>query len=290
MNLPTKLAVVPWLVLLGASSAGCGSAPARDLRLETSFRVEPGQERYECYRKNVDQDVFVTQIATSDAPGVHHQILALADQTEPEGVAACSSVLQSVSESWIFVGNRSPLAFAMPAGVAYRIPAGSQLVLQTHLFNAGDAPLASSLTVDLTGIAEDDVVSLAQLVEAGSVQIDLPPGEAVTVHGTCTLAQDVSVFGLLPHMHSLGTTFQAWVDHGGETTMLYDDAFFGEAQQFERFAPVAMPKGAPLNVACTYVNSSGARVVYGSSARDEMCFAIAYYYPAIDGRAPLCLK
>jgi Copper type II ascorbate-dependent monooxygenase, C-terminal domain len=291
MTMNPKLGLLAWL-LLGAVGAGCGStpAPARDLHVQTTFRVEPGQERYECYRKNVDQDVFVSKLATNDAPGVHHQILAVLDQTEPEGVSVCSSVLQSVTDAWIFVGNRSPLTFAMPDGVAYRIPAGSQLVLQTHLFNAGDAALESTLKVELTGMAEAEVVSLAQLVEAGSVQIDLPPGVATQVTGKCTLTEDVSVFGVLPHMHGLGTTFKASIANGGETTMLYNAAFAGETQQFERFAPVAMPAGAPLNVECDYVNSSAARVVYGSSARDEMCFAIAYYYPAIEGRGPLCLK
>jgi len=289
MSVAPKLALVSW-GLLGALGAGCSSVPARDLQVQTSFRVEPGQERYECYRINVDQDAFITKIATSAAPGVHHQVLGVTDQSEPEGVTECGSALLSASESWLFVGNSSPLELAMPTDVAYRISAGHQLVLQTHLFNPGDSPLESAVTIDLTGIAEAEVVSLAQLVEAGSVQIDLPPGEATTIHGKCTLANDVSVFGVLPHMHSLGTTFKAWVANGTETTMLYDNGFLGEAQQFERFAPVAMPKGASLNVACDYVNLSGARVGYGSSARDEMCFAVTYYYPAIDGQGPFCLR
>ena len=289
MSLKTKLGLVSWFVL-DSFSAGCGSAPARDLHLQTSFRIEPGQERYECYRRNVEQDVFVTKIATSAAAGVHHQILAVADQTEPEGVSECSSVLLTPSVTGISVGTGTSLQFAMPAGVAYRIPGGSQLVLQTHLFNAGDAPLESTLTADLTGIAEADVVSFAQLVEAGSLQIDLPPGSATTVTGKCTLAKDVSVFGLLPHMHSLGTAFKAWIVNGSESTTLYDDTFFGETQQFVSLAPVAMPKGAPLNIECDYFNGSGARVIYGSSARDEMCFGIAYYYPAIDDQGPLCLR
>ena len=289
MNVAPKLGLVSWW-LFGSLSGGCSSAPARDLQVQTSFRLEPGQERYGCYRMNVDQDAFITKIETSAAPGVHHQVLGVTDQSEPEGASECASPVLSASESWLFVGNSSPLALAMPTDVAYRIPAGRQLVLQMHLFNPGDSPLESTVTIDLTGIAEDKVGALAQVVEAGSVQIDLPPGEATTIHGKCTLARDVSVFGLLPHMHSLGTTFQAWVENGTETTMLYNAGFFGETQQFARFAPVAMPKGAPLNVACDYVNSSSARVGYGPSARDEMCFAVAYYYPAIDGQGPFCLK
>lgn len=294
MSLTTKLGLVPWLLgaLLGGSGACTSSSPipARDLQLQTTFKVAPGEERYECYRMNVNADAFITKLATSAAPGVHHQILAVTDQSQPEGVSTCSSVLQAETLSWLFVANSNPLDFAMPASVAYRIPAGRQLVLDMHLFNPSDSPIETTLTVNLTGIAETEVVSIAQLVEAGSLQINLPPDRATTISGTCTLAKDVSLFGLLPHMHSLGTSFKASFTRGSGDVMLYDGAFSGEMQQFQRFDPMAMPAGTPLNVECDYFNSSSATVVYGPSAHDEMCFGIAYYYPAIDGQGPLCLK
>ncbi len=293
----TKLVASPWLLLsltVGALSVapGCGDspAPARDLRIQTSFVIEPSVERYECFRKNITEDVFVTRLSTSSAPGVHHQILGITDQSLPEGVAPCDSVGTSIAESWLFVASSSPRMFAMPADVAYHIPAGSQLVLQMHLLNAGDTAMSSTVSVELTGIAEAEVVDLAQLVEAGSLNIDLPPARETTVKGKCTLSEDVKVFGLLPHMHGLGTTFKSWISNAGTDTMLYDDAFLGDNQPFASFEPVAMPKGAAINVECTYFNGSGNRVIYGPSARDEMCYGFTYYYPAITTQGPLCVR
>ena len=278
-----------WLAV-GLGACGRSPAPPRDLQIQTSYQITAGTERYECYRKNIDHDVFVTKLATSAARGVHHQILGITDQAMPEGTAPCDSVGTSIAESWLFVASSSPRAFAMPEHVAYHIPAGSQLVLQMHLFNAGEEAISSEVSVELTGIAESEVVDVAQLVEAGTLQIDLPPGQATTVDGTCTLPADVQVFGLLPHMHSLGMTFKSWISDGGADTPLYDDAFHGETQPFESFAPVAMPKGAALHVECNYFNGSGARVIYGASTRDEMCYGFTYYYPAIEGHGPLCIK
>lgn len=280
-------------LVIASLCAACGtdrSAPARDLQLTASFRVEPGQERYECYRQNVDRDVFVTQIATTSAPGVHHQILGVADRSKPEGSAPCETLGLSVAESWLFVGADAPRTLDMPPDVAYRVPAGSQLVLQLHLFNPGDAPLASNLTIDLTGIAEAEVVHRAQLIAAGSLQIDLPPAQAATVRGSCTLPRDVALFGVLPHMHYTGTQFQAQLVVGETTTMLYDDAFHGEAQAFTRFEPLAMPAGSKLTVQCSYFNNTPERITYGESAREEMCFGFTYFYPAIDEQGTLCLK
>jgi hypothetical protein len=239
---------------------------------------------------NVKDDAFITKIATTAALGVHHEILAVTDQSQPEGLSPCSSVLQAETLAWMFLGNASPLDFTMPDGVAYRVPAGKQLVLDMHLFDPSDTPISTTLTVSLTGIAESEVKSIAQLVEAGTLQISLPPNQATTITGKCTLAKDVSLFGVLPHMHALGTSFKASVGSGSTPAMLYNDAFLGEAQKFQRFDPVAMPAGTPLNVECDYVNTTGATVLYGSSAKDEMCFAISYYYPAIDSQGPLCIN
>ena len=290
MSPPTKRGALPWLLATLLGACGESPAPARDLQIEASYQIAPGTERYECYRKNIDRDVFVTGLATSAALGVHHQVLGITDPSMPEGTAPCDSVGTSIAESWLFVASSSPRAFAMPANVAYHIPAGSQLVLQMHLFNVSERAIASTVSVELTGIAEAEVVELAQLVEAGTLQIDLPPGQATTIEGTCTLPRDVQVFGLLPHMHGLGTRFRSWISDAGTDTMLYDDVFHGETQPFESFAPVAMPEGATLHVECNYFNGSGARVIYGASARDEMCYGFTYYYPAIDGHGPLCIK
>lgn len=277
-----------YVVLFSAVLLGCGSGPARDLRVETTFTIQPGEERYECYRVNVDADVFASTISTSSAPGVHHQILGVTDQSEPEGTTECGLALD-ISKAWIFQASGKPEQFSMPPGVAYPISEGSQLLLQMHLYNPSDAPIETSLAVDLLGIAEADVTARAQLVAAGSLNINLPPGQATKISSKCTLDKPVSVFGVLPHMHFLGTTFKTWID-GREDAMLYDGAFLFDNQMFKSFERMELPQGTALNVECNYFNSTGETVRYGSSALDEMCFALTYYYPAIEGQGPLCLN
>lgn len=278
----SKLAVMSWMAM------GCGTEPARDLRVETTFTIPPGEERYECYRVNVDDDVYAATIATSAAPGVHHQILGVSDQTEPEGTTACGLALD-ISKAWIFQASDTPETFSMPPGVAYPISGGSQLLLQMHLFNPGDQPIQSTISVDLLGIAEDQVEARAQLIAAGSLNIDLPARQATTVRSKCTLDQSVSVFGVLPHMHFLGTTFRTWVD-GRQDAMLYNGPFMFDSQMFKSFEPIELAQGTALNVECDFMNTTDQRVTYGSSALNEMCFALTYYYPAVDGQGPLCLN
>ena len=276
-------------ILVGSSLiAGCGSEPARDLRVETTIQIGPGEERYECYRVNVDSDVYAAQISTDAAVAVHHQILALTDDTEPEGSSPCGLALD-ISKNWIFQAGGNPLQLSMPPGVAYLIPAGKQLLLQMHLFNPTDQPMESTVGVDLRGIAEADLESYAQLIAAGSLNLDLPPAQATTVRSKCTLDESVRVFGVLPHMHFLGTSFRTWID-GQEAAMLYDGTFDFERQTFQTFDPIELPVGSALNVECNYFNSTGDRVKYGSSARDEMCFALTYYYPAIETQGPICIN
>jgi len=277
-----------------SAAMGCGStpAPARDFEVTTTFSLAPGEERSECFRVNVPDDVFVSSITTSSTPGVHHQILAVATEKLAEGTEPCG-LAAGASTSWIFHTGDSPEDFHMPANVALRVPGGSQLLLQMHLFNPSDAQLDSSVKTDLIGIAEEEVEHFAQLVSAGTLNISLPPGVATTVNAKCTLDGDVNVFGLQPHMHGMGTTFKTWIANaaGDQSSMLYDGAFLGvDDQPFATFEPVAMPKGGSLNIQCNYFNSSADRLVYGSSALDEMCFGLTYFYPVVESQGALCLK
>lgn len=279
------------LLVLSFALAGCSDdpAPARNFQVSTTVTIEPAEERYACYRVNVTEDIFVSGISTEPAPGVHHQILAMASEKEAEGLSECGLVLAETN-SWMFLASSRPGQFTMPPGVAYPIPAGSQLILQMHLYNSGDSTLTSDVTVNLAGIPEAEVVDRAQLVAAGSLNITLPPGQVSTVSGTCTLDEDVQIFGLLPHMHALGTSFKAWIDNGGEQIALYDDIFSGETEPFQNLEPRPMPAGAALKVECHYLNTTSDQVTYGQSALDEMCYGYTYYYPAIEGQGPLCLN
>ena len=273
-----------WLV-----GIGCSSEPARDTRIETAITLQPGQESYGCYRVNIDADIFVSRILTATAPGVHHQILGVTDQEAPEGYTECGLALAEV-DAWLFIGTDKPGELAMPDGVAYPLEAGRQVVMQLHLFNATEAPIESTVSAELVGIAEDALEQRAQMVAAGTLNLDLPPGQATTARGTCTLREDVNMFGMAAHTHALGTSFEARLVGPADERVIMDKEVSGEPQLFETFEPIAIAAGSKLEVECGYFNSTNAPVGYGQSAFDEMCFGYTYYYPAIESQSPLCLN
>ncbi len=276
------------MIAFGFLTAACGtsSAPARDIAMSATYTVPANAEVYKCFRKNITEDTFITKFATSDAPGIHHAILGLADQSEPEGLTDCPLLL-SVSTAWLFVAGHNAEEFSMPPDVAYEIPAGTQLVLQTHLLNPSDVELNTSETINLTGIAETDVVNRAQLVAAGSLNINLPPNAMTAISGHCTLPTDVQIFGVLAHMHSMGIGFKASLSTGES---LYNHPFSGETQAFDSFAPLTWKQGTAFNVECDYYNSSDNKITYGELSTNEMCFGFAYYYPRIESQGLLCLN
>lgn len=261
----------------------CGTEPARDLIVQTTISVAPATERYECYRVTVREDVFVSRISAGPSPSVHHQILGLVNDDKPDGQYECGSI--SEVQSWLYTAAHKPDVLELPPGVAYHLPAGRQLMLNMHLLNATDDPIEAPIAFELTGIAEAEVEQQAQLIEAGTVQINIPPHAAATALGKCTLDKDVSVFAVLPHMHFMGTSFKASI---GET-VIYAGDYNGEAQPFTSLAPVTMPAGTPLDVECNYFNTTGQAIKFGSSGKDEMCFAATYYFPAIENQPAVCI-
>jgi hypothetical protein len=120
---------------------------------------------------------------------------------------------------------------------------------------------------------------------AGTTHIEIPAGETAVEHGSCTLAQDATLFAVAPHMHRLGVHLKAVAQSSrqGDVSLRDDDYSFDSQLTYMLDQQVEMRAGDKMLVDCTYDNTTDRRVFYGSSTLDEMCFATVYRYPAGDG-------
>jgi hypothetical protein len=82
-------------------------------------------------------------------------------------------------------------------------------------------------------------------------------------------------------MHKLGVQFHVDRTSGGQTSVLYDNAWLFDSQTVVPIAP-EVPLGTTdsLTVRCTWDNPTTAPVSFGLHTSDEMCFGVFYYYPA----------
>lgn len=257
----------------------------RMLRLIASdYDIPPGTERYQCQRITVDKDLYLLKVTPVSPLGVHHEVLAIDPSNGPDGVSRCGPL----DTSWrpLFASGVGSPSLVMPQGVALKVPAGSKLVLDLHLFNAkptGD--ITGTAAVDVVVADSNDGYQLAQVPFVGPVQFTVPASGKVS--GSCTVSNDTSYFAVFPHMHTTGKHIKISAGRAGSDTVVWDDDYSFEEQRFGSYPDwkgpqaVALKKGDKISVTCTY-DSSGIGKKFGDSTTDEMCFAISYVTPAIN--------
>jgi mono/diheme cytochrome c family protein len=181
------------------------------------------------------------------------------------------------------VGGR---ALQLPAGLAYFVPKGSDLLLSTHFHPSGEVQHERS-TVGLYFAAAPPTESFAgiQLPPVFGVfsGIDIPAGDAAyTISDSFVLPVAVKAFGAGAHAHYLGKSFTltATFPDGTKKTLIgIPDWDFSWQEQYLYTDFVPLPAGTRLDAVITYDNSAGnrrnptrppKRVTWGEQSTDEM--------------------
>ena len=213
--------------------------------------------------------------------GTHHTLLSVNEEpTGPDGISACGAndnghvtlLGSGVGENY----SSGPL----PEGVAYKIPKGSQVNLNLHLFNLQDDALkgVSGVQIRTTTVRQGQAVCPGDAGRHGAAG---DPDWQVDVEGHVHARSDATLFAVSPHMHQLGRHLKAVAKPrgGAEPVTLYDGPYdFNEQRQY----PANMLKlsaGDTVDVECTYENTTDHEVKFGESSLDEMCFIGLYRFP-----------
>lgn len=247
-----------------------------------SWTVPPGSnDRYHCARLTIANDTYVTNIVAEAPLGTHHTVLSISDGNTagPDGEYACNVAELGMVMLYASGLGTSPLDF--PTDVSVKIPAGTQIHLNLHLFNATDAPLSGTSAIHVKSQATP-TPTLAEMVFAGTFRVLIPSNNQDTnIVGTCNNTRNFNLFAVWPHMHQLARHQKVELIRGMQTTVLHDDAYsFEEQTYFPQTPEVQVLSGDRIRVTCTYRNNTGQTVLWGESSNEEMCFTGLYRYPA----------
>ena len=152
----------------------------------------------------------------------------------------------------VYTPGQTP--FQAPAGMAKKIPAGSDLVLQYHYSTYGK-PEKDQASIGLTFSTKTPEKRILTL-HLSPTTLRIPPGEAnhrVSVSGT--LPGDALLLSLFPHMHLRGRAFEYEID-GGEKLLRVDPYRFNWQMNYVLAAPRLLKKGTTLRATAWYDNSA----------------------------------
>jgi hypothetical protein len=177
-------------------------------------------------------------------------------------------------------------ALELPAGLAFPLPKGSDLILSTHFHPSGKVQMEKS-TVGLYFASgpPTQAFTTIQLPPLFSVfeGIDIPAGqERYTLQDSFVIPIDVKAFSVGAHAHYLGKEMKltATLPDGAVKTLLWIKDWDFSWQERYRFKDVvSLPKGTKLDAMVSYDNSAAnkrnpsrppVRVTWGEESTDEM--------------------
>jgi hypothetical protein len=189
----------------------------------------------------------------------------------------------------LFTSENGGSQYTLPNGVGLKIAAGSYLTLVVHVQNQTASPITARTAVRVRTTTAAQLTHQADLLVAGDVSFDIPPGATEVNTGGCTLSASTNLLAFTPHMHALGTHQLVTLIRGGTPQIAFDGNFnVNEKRQIPLAQALSMANGDQISVRCTHNNQTGNTVSFGIGYDDEQCFTTFLRYPAVAGNPVMC--
>jgi hypothetical protein len=286
--------VVPLIAGLGLSLLGCSGSgsgdptttpPVNTLDVETgTFEAPPG-ESLTCFYTSTttEKELYITNATGQQGPGGHHITVYYTDTPKPVQHHICSDVEML---SWHQIAgadtNKEPIIH-VPDGAGIKIPAGKQIVIQSHYINTSGAPETVNDTVSIDLVNASDVKQFLNFFAMVDAQFSLPPHMQSKSVTTCDVKDDLNTVILLGHMHEMGTHYTLErVDATGKSLeTIYDQAWQPAYMSHPPImnhtldAPYVIKAGTRLRQTCEWNNTTANTVTFPT----EMCVNFSFYFP-----------
>jgi hypothetical protein len=272
-----------------------------DITLDAGESYTPNADLWDDYRcfvvdPGLTADAFL--VAYDMVPGdpriVHHAIVYAPD-TEEDATRAEALDVQDLGLGYTCFGasgvNASPIVLWAPGGGVVNLPegtglplvAGRKLVLQVH-YNLAAGAFPDQTTVRLK--TEPTVERPGEFTLVADTSLNVPPGEELGVSTrTFTLGDpppQMTVHGVLPHMHTLGRTLRLEASIpplGPSSTCVVNvdrwDFNWQNAWWYE--TPLVANGVTTFTLSCGFdTRERTTPVTWGEGTADEMCLVYLY--------------
>lgn len=271
----------------GAAAPGVvtPATEAAGFKFETGpFEIQPG-DNFECfYTSTITENALNVQGAKGiQGPGGHHLIVYYTDQKVPVGHHKCSDVeMLGLHQIAADAGNNEGV-IALPAGYATKVPAGKQLVIQSHYIRTADGPLTVNDSIALTTLEDKDVKQFANSFVMVDGNFKVPARAEASSSTLCSTPKDLDLIIMLGHMHEWGSHYKLErVDADGKPLeTLYETDWeplfvaHPPVTNYDPAKPLHLPKGTLLRQTCSWKNTEDQEKAFPR----EMCVMFSYYVP-----------
>src|SRR5688572_7784003 len=157
------------LMVMAAGCGGDGGTEAPDAAapptgwvtlVSADWTLEPGVEGYVCARATAPADMFISEYRPIAPAGTHHTALSISPRSGPDETFDCEA--SDIGFRILFGSGVGTTPFALPPGVAYRLNANEQVLLNLHLYNTGETPISGTSGIEVKLIPAGEVMYEAE--------------------------------------------------------------------------------------------------------------------------------
>jgi hypothetical protein len=271
------------------------------LEMAAEFTTDASiDDEYRCFivDPGLTSDMFLTgyDVMPGNVQRVHHVIV----YNPVDDAAAAAAVARDASEGEATDGytcyggagvDAAPVVLWAPGAGATRFPrgtgieltAGRPLVMQIHYNNlvASDVPATDRTRVQLSLAA---TANPAYLPLMGDFNLELPPrteevSESATMSFDRLPVPSVRVWGVFPHMHTLGRTLRVDINRPDTNQCLIDVPRWDFHWQMAYWLddPIEVTPEDAATITCTFDTRERDSITrFGEGTEDEMCLAFVY--------------
>jgi hypothetical protein len=275
---------------LSTGSTGTPGEDANTLTVHTGeFEVDPG-DSFECFYTDTvtDKELSAVSATAVQGQGGHHVTIYYTDTPRDPQHHPCTDVEMA---SWHQVGGAGGDGTAtgaegliqLPPGLAIKIAAGKQIVVQAHYINTTGAVEKVNDSITLHLADPKDVKEYANYHVFNDDQFEIPPQGSLTSQRTCTIDADLDTVVVVGHMHESGKHFKLEVApaEGQPYETLYEHDWqelyvsHPPVMNYTMEKPLHLAKGTRLRQTCKWDNTKTNTVHFPN----EMCLSFMYYFP-----------
>ena len=245
--------------------------------------LQPSSDHEMCTWTDIvtDKDVMTKQFTgfQNEPPG-HHVVAYYTMTKQPPGTTRECNDQDMVTFRFLAGAAGEGAPRAAPGNLMWPIPAGAQIVVNSHYLNTTDSVLRgqSAMNVDFVDPNGGPYVASGNLaiVDTG---IDVPPGNTYTDDIHCVANKTLKLWYLIPHMHQWGKHINVDVTQAGVKTRAFstdwDPAFqfHPPEETHDPTAPRVLSSGDAIDIHCEWNNDTGHDLAFGF----EMCIAYAQF-------------
>jgi Copper type II ascorbate-dependent monooxygenase, C-terminal domain len=231
---------------------------------------------------------------------LHHWLLFRTNETNKKAGYHETAPLPTLSgadalllSGWALGGK----PMVAPEDVGFELPdPGAKLNVQWHFYNSTGEKQVDHSSVQVCTVPAAMRTNKATFSWLGQENLGgnkwlggsgMPAHKMSTYSGTCKPRRagmndtdPINIIVFWPHMHQLGTSMSAVINHTDGTKDTVFDEHFDFASQDHYNVDQKLWPGESITINCNFNNTTDRGVPFGESSDTEMCYMFTYAWPA----------